>query len=45
MRIYPYGQHGLSTADSDTNSNLCDSVMRVNEWITAVKSWLKLTFK
>lgn len=45
MRIYPYGQHGLSTADSDTNSNLSDGAARVNEWLTAVKGWLKLTFK
>lgn len=45
MRIYPYGQHGLSTADSDTNSNLSDCAARVNEWLTAVKSWLKLIFK
>lgn len=44
MRIYPYGQHGLSTADSDTNSELSDGTARVNEWLTAVKSWLKLTF-
>ena len=45
MRIYPYGQHGLSTADSDTNSNISDGAARVNEWLTAVKSWLKLIFK
>lgn len=38
MRIYPYGQHGLSTADSDTNSNLNEGAARVNEWIAAVKS-------
>ena len=42
MRIYPYGQHGLSTADSDTNSSLTDGAARVNDWLTAVKSWLKL---
>ena len=45
MRIYPYGQHGLSTVDSDTNEELCENIIRANEWLDAVKSWLKLTFK
>lgn len=45
MRIYPYGQHGLSTVDSNTNEELCENIIRANEWLDAVKSWLKLTFK
>lgn len=45
LRIYPYGAHGLSTADSDSNNELSENIKRDNEWLTAVKSWLKLTFK
>ena len=44
LRIYPFGQHGLSTVDSETNPELPEKVMRANEWLCAVKSWLKLTF-
>ncbi|MBR4123402.1 MAG: alpha/beta hydrolase [Clostridia bacterium] len=45
LRIYPYGEHGLATADLDTNFEICDGVDRVQEWIPAAKSWLKLMFK
>lgn len=45
MRIYPFGHHGLATANLDTNSNISEGVARVNEWIGAVKGWLNLIFK
>ena len=43
LHIYPYGWHGLSTADGMTNeeASLNMRVGRANEWLDAAKRWLR----
>lgn len=42
LHIYPYGPHGLSTADRVTNSNLPEKYKSVHTWIGFAKKWLEL---
>lgn len=44
FHIYPYGNHGLSTADSESCGKLDNRVSHVNTWLDSLKSWIKLTF-
>lgn len=44
MHIYPFGRHGIATADYNTNNHLDPEVARNHIWLTAVKNWLDLTF-
>jgi len=44
MHIYPFGRHGIATADYQTNNQLDPQVSRNRVWLTAVKKWLNLTF-
>lgn len=44
LHIYPFGEHGLSTADELTNDELGSRITHVHAWIDAVKKWLKLIF-
>ncbi len=44
LHIYPYGWHGLSTADGEANGELEPRVAHVSEWMTALKKWIKITF-
>lgn len=44
MHIYPFGKHGLSTADKNTNNHLDPRAARNHIWLSAVKDWLDLTF-
>ncbi len=44
MHIYPFGNHGLSTADLATNPEIPKEIERVHEWLCNAKSWLKDTF-
>lgn len=44
FHIYPYGNHGLSTADSESCGELDNRVSHVNTWLDSLKSWIKLTF-
>ena len=42
LHIYPYGHHGLSTADTVTNGPLDEQVLHCHEWLNACKKWLNL---
>lgn len=41
LHIFPFGWHGLATADSQTNGMMDDSVQVVHSWIDEAKVWLK----
>lgn len=44
LHIYPFGWHGLATADSQTNDDLPEKIARDHQWIASALSWLSLTF-
>ena len=44
LHIYPFGGHGLSTADAQTNGELPPEIARVHKWIPDALSWLKIIF-
>ena len=44
LHIFPFGHHGLSTADDQTCGALDEKTARVNDWIDKATSWLKLIF-
>ena len=45
LHIYPYGRHGLSTADEQTNGQIPPEAAYVKDWLPAAKKWLKMTFQ
>lgn len=42
LHVYPYGKHGLATADLWTNTQIPPEVARASEWLPSLKAWLKL---
>lgn len=42
LHIYPYGWHGLSTADRTTVDNVTPEVAYASSWLPRAKDWLKL---
>lgn len=44
MHIYPYGGHGLSTADLQTNCVLPPEAARNRQWLDSARSWLAMVF-
>ncbi len=44
LHIYPFGWHGLSTADAQTNGKLEEKLKIVHSWISEANSWLKIIF-
>ena len=42
LHIYPYGAHGLSTGDAQTNGNMNEKIEHVGNWLTSLEKWLKL---
>lgn len=44
LHIYPYGPHGLSTADGQTNETLTPESTLANSWLQDLAQWLKITF-
>jgi len=44
LHVYPYGKHGLATADSQTNLELDAGSAHAHDWLQAVKRWLKVIF-
>ncbi len=46
LHIYPYGRHGLSTADWQTFDKgvLSAEEEHTREWLTSLKKWIELTF-
>lgn len=43
LHIYPYGKHGLSTADLTTNDEIPTEAAYVSDWLPALKQWLRAT--
>lgn len=41
LHIYPYGKHGLATADLWTNSEIPPEVECVAQWLPNLKRWLR----
>ncbi len=41
VRIYPFGWHGLATADDVTNDNLPAKIAPAKQWLTDAKAWLQ----
>ena len=44
MQIYPYGGHGLSTVDVQSNRELPVQVQWASQWLDEVKTWLGFVF-
>ena len=44
LHIYPYGWHGLSTADRHTCDGLTPDMAYVKDWLPAMKQWLNQIF-
>lgn len=44
MHIYPFGPHGLGTADEQSNNELPQKISRNRVWLDDVRKWLKLMF-
>ena len=44
VHIYPFGSHGLATADSMTNLQLAHGSPHAADWMEAANKWLKLVF-
>ena len=44
VHVYPFGQHGLATADSETVDGMNANIDHAANWLPAVKRWLKLIF-
>ncbi len=42
--IYPFGEHGKSTADMQSCWRVEPNTRYLREWLTAVKNWLRITF-
>lgn len=44
LHIYPFGCHGLSTCDNQTNDNVTEKILYNSTWLDSLKKWLKLIF-
>ncbi len=44
LHVYPYGQHGLATADEVTVDDVNAAITHASAWLPAVKRWLKQIF-
>ena len=44
IHIYPYGPHGLATADGVTYAQIEDKHKRAHKWFADVKTWLEFYF-
>ena len=42
LHIYPFGAHGLSTGDAQTNDNMNERTKHIGNWLTSLEKWLKL---
>lgn len=45
LHIYPYGAHGLSTADEHSCDNVDVHMQHVSTWMDCLKTWLKTYIK
>lgn len=44
LHIYPYGGHGLSTCDKQTNHKVNKFTQYDKAWLESAKKWLRVTF-
>ena len=44
LHIYPYGPHGLSTADRQTNETIAPESTLAATWLPEMNRWLKIIF-
>lgn len=42
LHIFPFGWHGLSTADAMTNGDMDEKVSHTETWLNEAEKWLKL---
>ena len=42
LHIYPFGAHGLATADAQTNGDMADKIQITHSWIDESKKWLEI---
>lgn len=42
LHVYPYGQHGLATADELVYNEVTEQMAHAHQWIADMKRWLKL---
>ena len=45
LRIYPFGQHGLSTCDGETIDDVTEKIAHCASWISDSTKWLDLIFE
>ncbi len=45
MRVYPFGRHGLSTVNGQTNESLPPEVQWAGQWMDEAKTWLDHVWK
>ena len=43
LHIYPFGPHGVATADTLTTDELSDEMLYTGAWINDLKKWLSIT--
>lgn len=44
LHIYPYGGHGLSTADEQTGDTVTEDMKHISAWLDSLKKWVGITF-
>lgn len=44
LHIYPAGWHGMATVDAQTNDYISPEAAPANDWMDAVKKWLRIAF-
>lgn len=43
VHVFPAGDHGLSTVDTQTNNELPPAIARAHQWLCLAEEWLKYT--
>ena len=43
LHIYPFGEHGIATADTLTCDNVTTQTLYTGDWISKAKKWLSIT--
>lgn len=44
LHVYPYGEHGLSTADKLTNNNMDTQISYTGAWLEEFEKWANIIF-
>lgn len=45
LHIYPFGEHGISTADTLSYDNVTAQTLYTGDWIRKLKNWLSVIFE